>query len=301
MKLQGLFITALLLVGCASSHQRWAKDINPNDTSQKILDVPFIAQEKNMCGPVVLKMATSFSAPQYSLTDLKEMTFREEAQGTFQSDILSAARRMGLTPYRVSTSSSMWTQIRDGRPVIAFQNLGLSWLPAWHFSLVVGYDSAQDKVYLHTGTEALQSLGIKRFLATWERGGQWSYVVSEPKDIPSTASFDEALENAMLLEKIDHVPEAAQVYQAMTQKFSNRFEPHLGLAQIYYADKKIDEALKESELALAKSPEHPALLFNLSILYFENGQTLKAQELKRQTLARASNEERATYEKRFTF
>ncbi len=301
MKFLGLFTIALLLGGCATSHQRWAQDLREDQANHKVLDVPFIAQEKNMCGPVVLKMATSFSAPQYSLSDLKEMTFREEAQGTFQSDILSAARRMGLTPYRVKTSQGMWNEIREGRPVIAFQNLGLSWLPAWHFSLVVGYDSPADKVYLHTGTEALQSLGIKRFIATWERGGQWSYVVTEPKDIPSQSSFDEALENAMLLEKIDHVSEARLVYMAMTERFADRFEPHLGLAQIYYADKKMPEALKESELALSKSPEHPALLFNLSILYFENGQTLRAQDLKRQTLARASQEERAAYEKRFTF
>lgn len=301
MKILTVLLPALLLMGCATSKHRWAQDIPAETSQEKVLDIPFLAQEKNMCGPVVLKMATNFSAPDYTLADLKEMTFREEAQGTFQSDILSASRRMGLTPYRVNSSSAMWSQIRDGRPVIVFQNLGVSWLPAWHFSLLVGYDVAKDKVYLHTGTEALQSIGIKRFQKTWERGGYWSYVVTQPSDIPLAAPFEEALQNAMLLEKIDHQEPAREVYMAMTEKFPTRFEPHLGLAQIYYTQGKLKEALRESEVALNKNPEHPALLFNLSILYFESGVIKKAQELKRQTLAHASPEERAAYEKRFTF
>ncbi|KYG65558.1 hypothetical protein AZI86_00310 [Bdellovibrio bacteriovorus] len=301
MKILSLLLPALLLMGCATSKHRWAQDLTEEVPQEKVLDIPFLAQEKNMCGPVVLKMATNFSAPEYTLSDLKEMTFREEVQGTFQSDILSAARRMGLTPYRVPSSSAMWSQIRDGRPVIVFQNLGVSWLPAWHFSLLVGYDSVKDKVYLHTGTEALQSIGIKRFQKTWERGGSWSYVVTAPADIPANASFEEALQNAMLLEKIDQQKPAAEVYQQMIVKFPTRFEPHLGLAQIYYAQGNKKAALKESETALTKSPGHIALLFNLSILYFENGALEKARELKRETLAHASPEERAAYENRFTF
>lgn len=298
---KSLLFLSLLLLGCATSHQRWTDDISPNLASEKVLDVPFFPQEENMCGPVVLKMATSFSAPQYSLAELKKMTFREEVNGTFQSDILAAARRMGLTPYRVSHSHQIWRQINDGRPVMVFQNLAVSWLPAWHFSLVVGYNASLDKVYLHTGTEALQSLGLKRFLATWERGEHWAYVVSDPSDIPSSAPFSEALDNAMLLENIGQTQAALRVYLAMTEQFPDRFEPHLGLAQISFAQGRLPEALQEAEIALSKSPAHPALLFNLSVLYFKNGQTQKARELKRQTLARALPEDREDYEKRFSF
>lgn len=294
-------LPALLAMGCATAKHRWAQDISAETPAEKVLEIPFIAQEKNMCGPVVLKMATNFSAPHYTLSDLKQMTFREEAKGTFQSDILSAARRMGLTPYKVPSSSAMWSQIRDGRPVIVFQNLAVSWLPAWHFSLLVGYDVNKDKVYLHTGTEALQSMGIQRFQKTWERGGSWSYVVTQPSDIPNSAPFEEALQNAMLLEKINHQGPAREVYAQMLKQFPTRFEPHLGLAQIYYAQGNLQDSLMESELALGKSPDHPALLFNLSILYFESGALKKAQELKTLALAHASPEERATYEKRFTF
>lgn len=298
MKAFSVFLLGLFLAGCATSRSLWQNDLAA-EAPAAVLDVPFVAQEKNLCGPVVLKMATHFSAPQYTLTDLKKITFREEAQGTFQSDILSASRRMGLTPYRVPSSAAIWSHIRQGRPVVVFQNMGVSWLPAWHFSLVVGYDAPKNQVLLHTGTEPYQSLGLKRFLATWNRGEQWSYVITQPQDVPAGTSFAEALENAMLLEKT-HQPQAARtLYQTLSKKFPDQFEPYLGLAQISYAEKKLSRALRELETALEKSPRHPALLFNLSILHFEVGHIQRAQELKEQTLALLSGEERATYEERF--
>lgn len=300
MKAWVLIFFLMALSGCATSSSLWKADIQ-DDTRAVVLDVPFVAQEKNMCGPVVLKMATHFSAPQFTLNDLKEMTFREEAQGTFQSDILSASRRMGLTPYRVSNSADLWSQIRDGRPVIVFQNMGVSWLPAWHFSLVVGYNAEKDQVLLHSGTEPYQPLGLKRFLSTWNRGDRWSYVVTQSEDIPRQAPFEEALENALLFEKIGNPEAARRLYQAMSPRFPERFEPHLGLAQLMYAKKNLRGALSEMEKAVQIKPDHPALLFNLSVLNFELGQVQKARELKIQTLARASQEERADYEKRFTF
>jgi tetratricopeptide (TPR) repeat protein len=293
------------LISCAHSQKQWDQDFmaeNPTTAaSNKVLDIPFISQEEHMCGPSVLKMATSFSAPTYSLAEIEKMTFREDAQGTFQSDILSAARRMGLTPYRVNTTAEMWKQIREERPVIVFQNLGLSWLPAWHFSLLVGYDAAKDRVIMHTGHEAYQSIGLSRFMGTWERGEKWSYVVTSPEDVPTNARFEDALENAMLLEKMENLNAAQSVYAVLSTRFPDRFEPHLGLAQIHYARKNLELALSEAETALSKSPEHPALLFNVSQLNFEKGNLQKAKELKNQTLTRVSQEERANYEQKFTF
>jgi tetratricopeptide (TPR) repeat protein len=300
MKL-ALTLFCLFFVACAHSQKQWEQDLAAEPVTNKVLDVPFISQEVNMCGPSVLKMATALSAPNFSLAEIEKMTFREEAKGTFQTDIISAARRMGLTPYRVSSTENMWKQLRESRPVIVFQNLGLSWLPAWHYSLLVGYDASKDRVILHTGHEAYQFIGLNRFMATWERGEKWSYVVTSPEDIPSTASFEDALENAMLLEKLKHLDAAQSVYTVLSTRYPDRFEPHLGLAQIHYARNNLELALNEAETALNKQPNHPALLFNISQLNFEKGNLQKALEFKTQTLTRASAEERANYEQKFTF
>lgn len=275
--------------------------MDPLEPKSHSVEIPFIPQEKNLCGPTVLKMATQTFLPDVSFETYKNLTFREKAQGTFKSDMLSSTRRLGLTPYKVPTLNIMFNEINHGRPVIVFQNLGLSWYPAWHYALLVGYDSEKNIVYLHSGTDANLEMNFPLFTRTWKRGENWSYVVVPPEIIPPHVSLNEVLDNATVFESLKEKAIAQKIYKSMIDRWPNRFEPHLGLANIFYEDKKIKPAIKEIEIALKLNPKHPALLYNLSVLYHESGDLNKALQYKTQTLAASSAEDKNAYLKKFKF
>ena len=129
----------------------------------------------------------------------------------------------------------------------------------------------------------------------------WSYVILPPDELPLQTQLQEATDNALLFEKLARPDLAKKVYQAAIIRWPESFEPHLGLAGLFYQEKNLKAAISESETALKLSPEHPALLFNLSYLYFEAGQKQKARVFKERTLASVPAAERDEYLKRFTF
>jgi len=233
-----------------------------------------------MCGPSVLNMAVEAHKPGIAYSVFKRMTYREELNGTLKSDIIGAARRLGLAPYRVPSMSQMLTLVEHGQPVIVFQNLGVSWLPAWHYSLLVGYRADRNAVYLHTGKEPYQELGFSRFHATWRRGGKWSYVVVPAGVIPEHVPFAEALDNAVVFENLGQKDVALAIYTGMAGRWPERFEPHLGLASLHYQSGNLRPAIAEMRLALDRNPNHPDLIANLALLYEESGQPTQAKRLK---------------------
>lgn len=290
---------SLLLGGCATSKIQDYR--STNEPTNKKLEVPFVAQGDNLCGPATLKMASEKYIPGTPLETYKKFAFAEKAGGTFKSDMLSTTRRLGLVPYRVSNLKTMLSEIDQNRPVIVFQNLGLSWFPKWHYALLTGYDSQKNIVYLHSGFTAYDEMGFSLFVRTWKRGENWSYAILPSDIIPSYAEWEEVLDNATTFDNLKNIDVSRNIYSSMTKRWPNRFEPYLGLANIEYALNKKKSAISYIKKAIEIEPNHPALLYNLAVLYQETGQKKLAFQFKTKTLQVAPPDQKEFYNKKFTF
>lgn len=291
----------MFLGGCASSPKiAQYLDTSPSE-KETLLDIEFVPQGEKLCGPAVLKMASQKYLSDIPFETYKKLAFHEKAEGSFKSDMISSTRRLGLAPYRVPSLEIMFQEIDQGRPVMVFQNLGLSWYPKWHYALLIGYNSSKNIVYLHSGFTEKLEMNFGLFTRTWRRGEHWSYVMVPPHTIPAHASIEEALDNAVVFENINNKGVSKIIYTHIAEKWPLRFEPHLGLANLWYENKNLKAAIKEIQVALKIAPNHPALLYNLAILYYETGELKKAQILKNKTLAAAPNDQKETYLKKFKF
>lgn len=246
---------------------------------EKKLQVQFIPQQPQECGPTVLRMATAHLRPDLDFDVYRRMSFREEAHGSFKMDLLSAARRLGLAPYKVRSPQDLIHQIDSGHPVIVYQNLGLEWLPAGHYALMIGYSEGPQEVYLHSDQKPEQALSISRFYSTWKRGGSWAYVILPVDQVPANADFEETLENAMVFERLGEAELAERLYQNLAEHWPDRYEPHVGLTALYTQVGSPQKALESALSALKIAPEHPDLLYNAAFLYFERGDFEKARRL----------------------
>lgn len=275
-----ILAAALLSIGCATAIRPLGSRLAAGVAPEAKTEVAFVPMEKNFRGPTVLKMAAEFHQPQRPMTAYTGHVFTEQLEGPLKADMISAARRLGLAPYKVPSPETMFNEIARSQPVVAFQNLGATWLPAWHYSLVVGYSAGENTVLLHGGAKPYEEMSFDRFLKTWERGGKWAYVLVPPSSIPPHADFKEAIDNAVLFEILGRQDLAMRLYRAMAVKWPNRFEPLLGIATIQHKHRNLDLAIGTTEKALGIAPDHPALLFNLAVMHFENGDTQTAKQLK---------------------
>jgi len=114
----------------------------------EIAGVPFFPQEAYQCGPAVLSMALVWSGDRVLPDTVAPEVFTPSLKGSLQSAITGAARRHGKVAYPISRIDLMLKELAAGHPVIVLQNLGLSWIPRWHYSLAVGYDLAKNLIII---------------------------------------------------------------------------------------------------------------------------------------------------------
>jgi tetratricopeptide (TPR) repeat protein len=292
---------ALVLSGCASAPKPISSRLPTGLAPEARIDAAFVPMEKNLCGPTVLKMAAEVHQAPRPLSAYKRFAFTEKLEGSLKSDMISAARRFGLAPYKLPALNAVFEQVADGQPVVVFQNLSAAWLPAWHYSLVVGYSAKKNSMILHGGKVPFEEMRFERFMATWDRGGNWAYVLMPPERIPSFADFKESVDNAVLFEILGRQDLAMSLYRAMSAKWPDRFEPLLGIATIQHKHHNRDLAIKTTHRALKLAPDHPALLFNLAVMHFENGDTLKAKQLKAKLFSLVSEDQAKALQAKIAF
>lgn len=194
-----LLFSLLLLTACSSRAEK-KRQYSFLSTHKKIIDVPFEAQEKFHCGPAALSMIANYSGKSVTAQDLASTLYTPDAKGTFQNDLLAGVRRLGLIPIPVTGMKNLLREIDSGKPVLIFQNLGLSWLPRWHYAVVVGFDLKKEEIILHSGETRNLHLSWITFENTWARTEEWGLVTAKPGEIPVTATEADIVKETAMLE-----------------------------------------------------------------------------------------------------
>ena len=98
--------------------------------------------------------------------------------------------------------------------MLVFQNLGLDWLPLWHFAVVFGYDRDSEEILLRSGTEARRRTLFSVFERTWQRGGYRALVILPAGTLPATAQPLPYLQAARDLDATGNHAAALAAWQA---------------------------------------------------------------------------------------
>lgn len=302
MLLMNASIALLLTTGCASlpnlqTSKNILRDSNP---PVHIVPTPFFAQNAKHCGPASLTMALRHAtfASKVELPKVTDMTFTPGANGTFKSDMLGAARRLGFAPYPVTNFDHLIKALQANTPVVVFQDIGLGPVHYWHFAVLVGYDSTKEELFLHTGDRAYERVALKVFLYTWGRGGNWSFVFVTPDQIPPYSHSQEALENAMVLSDLDQHDLAVRLYHAIIARWPHLYEPYAGLAGEYESQGLPHKAIESLQSAIQKNSTHAGLYLNMAILYKKTNQPRSYAKMRAKALEFVSDQQRGDYERR---
>lgn len=250
-----IVLTALVLSGCAVWQRgEWPQGPAGIPPQREIASVPFFPQDEYQCGPAALAMALAWSGLDIQPAELTEKVYTASLQGSLQPAMIAGARRSGRLAYVIAGTEALIREIAAGHPVIVLQNLGLSWIPVWHYAVAVGYDRPRDEVMLHSGLDARQRLSMPVFQNTWARAGEWGLLVLKPGELPATGTEGRFVEAVLGLEKAKQPAAAVQGYRAALNRWPRNLAAMMGLGNSYY---ELGD-LKNSEAAFRQATEsHP--------------------------------------------
>lgn len=259
---------AVLLAGCATPRQTLdLRHAPPEVAPQTELDaVPFYPQQRLQCGPAALATLLVNQGVEVTPEQLEPEVYLPQRRGSLQIELTAAARQRGRLVYPLDSPqlSNLITEVAAGRPVLVMQNLGLSWLPQWHYAVVVGYDLGQGTVTLRSATTRRWISSLAVFERTWARARYWGVLIVPPDEIPQTATPLGYLRAAHDLESVGMLTEASRAYRSAVARWPGEYAAALALGNLEYRRGDFRFAQAVFHEALLNHPEQPKLWNNLA-------------------------------------
>lgn len=280
----------LALAGCASTPQTGellARPPGDLPVAATVDNVPFYPQEAYQCGPAAL--ATVLSHSGVSLEGPGELVpevYIPARQGSLQPEMLATARRFGRVSYPlVGELEAVLREVTAGHPVVVFQNLGLNWLPQWHYAVLVGYDLAGEEVLLRSGTTENHDTSLKLFERTWQRGGHWAFVALEPGELPAGAEPGRYFEAVAAFEQVNPPEAVARAWRSGLRRWPQSRLMAMGLSNHLYAEERFRDAADVLQELLEYHPDDADAHNNLAHALLALGETEAAREHARRAVA----------------
>lgn len=282
----GGFILAILLTlaGCASLPPVEIAD-RGFPRQFELTTTAFFPQEEFQCGPAALATVLGSAQANVSPEALVSEIYLPERQGALQAELIGAVRRQNRVPYVLAPEITMlMREVVAGHPVLVLQNLGLSWLPQWHYAVVVGFDLDQQTLVLRSGTEMRHVVNLSVFERTWARAQHWALVVTTSDEVPATATERSFIEAVAVLESQRRYSAAIHAYQAALQRWPNSVVARFGLANSAFGQRDLPRAEREYRALLVQLPGNAAAWNNLALVLLGQRRCAEAEEAAQQAV-----------------
>jgi tetratricopeptide (TPR) repeat protein len=277
----GILFSLLLLVGCSAPLQsvRLIESPPPElSPAVELEQTPFYPQQRYQCGPAALATVLDWSGVTITPEALVPEVYLPGREGSLQLELVAATRRHGRVPYPLAREmSALLEEIQAGHPVLVLQNLGLSWIPRWHYAVVVGYDLQQEEIVLRSGEEPRHQVSIETFERTWRRGNYWALVVLPPDRLPTTAEELPYLQSVLPFEQLGNWQIAQIAYRTAAAHWPQSTGARLGLGNTSYMLKKLPEAEAAYREAINIDDKFAPALNNLAQTLADRGQWKQAE------------------------
>jgi len=263
----GVFF-ALLLTACASTPQTTqllTQPPQPLATQTELTQVAFYPQELYQCGPAALATMLTQQNINVNPDELVSKVYIPKRKGSLQIEMIATARNYGLLSYKLAPKlTDLLTEVSTGNPVLVFQNLALTWLPQWHYAVVVGYDLYKQQLILRSGTEKRHLVSLATFEQTWQRANYWAYVMVKPGNIPATANALNYTQAARDLNKAGFNSEALDAHRQAAVHWPQQLITHMTLGNAEFAADNLNAANQAFQQAITLVPDNAQAWNNLA-------------------------------------
>ncbi len=281
-----LWVIVGMLVGCAGLPKS-ESPVRPEylPPTLELETVPFYPQDKYQCGPSSLAMALTYSGLPITPEALQSQVYTPSRKGSLQTAMIGATRRRGRVAYPIHGLNSIWPELAAGHPVIVLQNLGLSWMPVWHYAVAIGYDFIEGTIILRSGRSERKVMSFHTFEKTWARSEYWGLIVLKPGQLPAIAREKDYLAAVFGLEKSRQYQAAIEGYQTALTQWPGSLIAFMGLGNSLYALGDLPGAENAFRMAVVNHPRAADAHNNLAQVLLEQGRKQEALESAQRAVA----------------
>lgn len=236
----------------------------------ELTSIGFFPQEDHQCGPAALATVLTASGVTATPEELTAQVYLPARQGSLQVELLAATRRHARVPYVLEPQlDTLLREVAAGHAVLVLQNLGLSWLPVWHYAVVVGFDLPQRELILRSGREPRALMGFGEFERSWGLAQHWALVVTPLEHLPVTADEIRYLTAIAELETQQQFAAAALAYTTALTRWPGNPAARFGLGNSRYGLGQYAQAEQSYRELLAQQPALGAVWNNLAMSLVE--------------------------------
>jgi predicted Zn-dependent protease len=281
-----LVLFATLTAGCAHlSPERHSLSVSGHPRRVEIPSVPFYPQRDHHCGPAAMAMVLEWATVKVSPEELVSEVFTSSRRGSLQPALVGAARRHNRLAHPIRGTEALLAELASGHPVLVLQNLGLSWLPRWHYAVAIGYDTVKGVVILHTGKNPSRQVNWPLFMRTWRRAECWGIVVLPPGRLPASGDEHSYMWSALGLEQAGQWEGAALAYAAALRRWPSSLGALMGLGNCRYKLGDLGCAERAFRRATEAHPTSGEACNNLAHVLAEQGRYGEALQMATRALA----------------
>jgi len=280
-----LLVILMLVNACASAPQTRQLLATPDSLPDKteLSHTPFFPQQRYQCGPAALATVLKHSGVNVNVNTLVDEIYLPSRLGSLQAEILASARRHNRLPYRIAPDMrTLLNEITAGNPVLVLQNLGLSWVPRWHYAVVTGFDLNKREIILRSGTDARHVTDMDTFELTWARSQHWGIVVLSAETLPASADAERYLRTIVALENTQtnnqQWPMIHTAWRTALSRWPNNLIVQMGLGNSAYQLSNLTAAAQAFRNAIRDHPDAGAAYNNLAQVLLEQGKLDEAEK-----------------------
>jgi len=148
---------------------------SPQPAAYRLLDVPFFPDNTDQCGPSTLASVLTFWGVPADPKQVREDVYTARLGGALPIDLIVAAQAHGMSAdvYQ-GTLENVETELKAGRPLIAFLDLGFFVFKQGHYVVITGYDQQRQGLYAHSGVHRNRFMSYAEFSKQWNKTGRWT-------------------------------------------------------------------------------------------------------------------------------
>lgn len=251
--------------------------------SVELTQVPYFAQDDYQCGPATLAMVMGSLGHDVLPEALTPHLYLPGRQGSLAEEMQALSRRHGFLPVPVKGRlPGLVHALQEGSPVIVRQNNGLSFAPIWHYAVVIGVDTAAQRVILRSGAERRQLLTLSQLDRTWARGDYWAMrLLPVDREWPASIKARDVVPGLLAMRHV--APDAALAgLRRAAWRWPTEVPLWLALADLAGSRDGLPAAEQVLRDALVVLPEQAWLLNNLADVLLRQGRPAEALPLARQ-------------------
>jgi tetratricopeptide (TPR) repeat protein len=243
----------------------------PTARSPAILPVPFIAQERNYCGPAALAMLANYYGYTVSQDEIARAIYLPDIGGTLTNELSEYARRFHLWVRQYPGSIDDLRQKLDaGVPLLVLGRFG----DQTHYFLVLGWDNFRQVVTVHSDTRPRYEMRAEEFFRRWDRAGRWTLLVCPPEKAAWRLTPEEQNDLGVFFENAGLLESATQHYVAATQSAPRNSYFRMNLGNALLKQRRLREAADTFARAADLDSQNADAMNNLAYTWLEMGRNL---------------------------